>query len=112
MFHLSFHPSVQEQIDTYIESWKLRFRTWDEDWRLWGKESEKKMEEISALMRANFDTKIQNLCETHGIKIYSLEWSPLRQAIIPSEGIFLFLTYEENIETMTRYITDIEILRK
>lgn len=64
-------------------------------------------------MRNNFEIKLSSLSgNSKTIKTYSHPNRNNKQALIPSSGISLFLTYKEDKEALIRYITDIEILRK
>jgi hypothetical protein len=63
-------------------------------------------------MQKNFEEKLKILEQDNLGKVFSQEWSTTKQVLISSHWIYLYLTYEEDEMHLTRYITDIEILRK
>jgi hypothetical protein len=112
MFRVSIWSSVQKSIDHYIEEWARRFHDFQEEWGVRDGDRENVGEKTVKRMRENFMSKIESLADTRMMRVYSLAWSQVKQVLIPSHGIFLFLTYEEDEWEKMRYITDIEILRK
>lgn len=112
MYKIDIHPCIWEEMDRYTAELMARFRNGDKEWWVPEETSEKNITAIMTRMEENFKTKIELLQEKVPGRIFSLPWMRERQILIPSEGIYLLLTYEEDIETLTRYITDIEILRK